>query len=221
MLKLSITNHVKECMLKETSINNIARCYANVFRGEPWNEAFVDPDGSFISLEAGMERWRQRELQLAYPLLPTAGYIEAETSKPDAVQVLLTDPNKPNRVIAFGWGYAVASSSALVAEKWSQADSEDQKSLTTIVSEACGKETPWYLSEVGVLPEFQGKRLGSQIVAELITQASQRPIVMRTNQDSPMTRIAANNGFEPIIGLSSGAIDPVNPERVLYIRRPQ
>lgn len=208
-------------MPKEISTINIARCYTNVFRDKPWEEAFVDENGKFISLEAGMERWWQKELQRAYPLASTAGYIDLETGKPNAVRVIQADPDKPRRVIAFGWGYGAVSSSALVAEKWSQASPEDQKNLTTIVSEACGEETPWYLSEVGVLTEFQGQGFGSQIVAELITQVPQRPVVMRTNQNSLMIRIAASNDFEPIIGLSSGAIDPVNPERVPYIRRPQ
>jgi ribosomal protein S18 acetylase RimI-like enzyme len=209
-------------MSEKISTIELARCYSTVFRGKPWEEAFLDASGQFLSLESGMESWKRKVVQRAYPLIPTAQYIQAETGKPDSILITQTDaPNKPRRVIAFSWGYGVASTTALVTEKWEQADPVDQEALNAIMSKACDGNKPWYLSEVGVLPELQGKRLGSFIVAKLVAEASRLPIIMRTNQESPMTRIANNNGFEPIVGLDTGIIDPVNPQRVLYVRRPR
>jgi hypothetical protein len=207
-------------MSEIVSTTQLARCYATVFRGKPWEEAFRDANDQFISLESGMEAWKRKEVQRVYPLIPTAQHIQAEISKPDSMLVTQTElPNKPRRVIAFGWGYGVASTTALVTEKWERADPEDQRALGVIIDKACEGNKPWYLSEVGVLPELQGKRLGSLIVAKLVANAPTLPILMRTNQESPMTRIANYNGFEPIVGLDSGISDPVNPQRVLYVRR--
>lgn len=198
----------------------LARLYSNVFRDKPWNEAFLNEDGKFIPLDEGLADWSQGKLQLAYPLRPTAEYIKLETNKPDSVKIYIPDPKKPKRVIAFGWGFSFPSPSELVDTKWTSANQEYRYVMSQLISNTCQTGGPiWYLSEVGVLPSFQGQGIGSNIVGELIQKAPTLPIVMRTNQDSPMTHIADKYGFERILGPDTSYLDPINSKRVLYAKR--
>jgi ribosomal protein S18 acetylase RimI-like enzyme len=192
-----------------------ARCYSTVFRGQPWEEAFKDDNGTFYP--PGTIDWLQRGLIRAYPLKDTAQYIVKELANPNSIYVEQNDPANPNRVIGFGWGYSLNNSDALVRIKWPTATQEEARSLKNCIQAYCGNNPIWYLSEVGVLPQFQGQGRGLLLVNQLINAAPiEMPIIMRTNADSPMVRIAGKTKFNQIVGPVANRKDPLNPQRVLF-----
>lgn len=103
----------------------------------------------------------------------------------------------------------------LVEAKYYQPEIREQ--ICTIL----GKDTVYfYISEVGIIPEFQNRGLGTKITSTLTQTALQYflPILMRTNYDSPMVRIAQKLNMDPVFGKTTGFIDSENPERVLFVK---
>lgn len=223
--------------VKQWAINT-ARCYSNVFRDEPWNEAFCDAEGNFLGLDQveDVTQWKQLGLERAYPLLKTRDYILKEISQPDSKVVYRTKETKPSQVYAFGWGYSFSDQQELVNRKWKNATAQEKRVMGNIINQYISSQKVWYLSEVGVLAKERQRGTATQLVTELVDKApSQNPILMRTNANSPMTVIANKLGFEQILGPISERVgseiivsdsetingyDPLNPQRVLYLCLP-
>lgn len=227
-----------------SSINylQLARLYANVFRGPEWQEWFVK-EGAFYPRflpdnEQGIDlalSWRELGYDRAYPLKQTAEYIAKELAKNDAVLIQVPEPDRPNP-IGFGWGFSYQKPADIVGDKWSQASDLDKRRLTALVARwAGGLDKPfWYLSEVGVNPKVQRQGIGSEIVAKLIGNAPDLPIIMRTSVESSMCRIAQKFGFSQVMGpltfrdeenkliapefIIGNFKDPVNPSRVMFVK---
>ena len=215
----------------------LARCYASVFRDEPWRESYKTDTEEFVGAEYDLS-WSQLGYQRAYPLKVTSMYIQRELEKLNSRLIVETDNTNPKRVIAFGWGYSLESNEELVSDKWSQASLVQQAELVEAFDRVTQGFQPWYLSEVGVLQKSREKGVASGIVARLLQEAPEdQPVMMRTNALSPMTVIARNLGFEQVLGpvtnrvenqisvseteTVNGVVDPINPQRVVYVRLPR
>lgn len=207
-------------------LRKVAYTYADVFAGEPWNEvsrcSSCGGFGSSKPAEAKECECGKGVLNKeAYPTKETAAYIQAEISKPNAV-ALYTIQMEMIRIVTeaikgFAWGYEQTASGLSVA-KYKRP--EMQETVQDILQSLILSGMFFYISEVGVLPEYQGQGKGKRLVDQMITEAKWKgatDFVMRTNEDSPMRYIAENIGMKPVIGLDTGVRDEENIARVLYI----
>lgn len=201
----------------DSRIENVAKVYAKVFAGWPWFEV---SRGTGCNKFYGLEFQPKSpcpcgcgQLDEAYPLEETLEYIQKELSQPKAKGVVYALEGS-NKVIGFGWGYAL-NSQKFVEAKYNQPEIREQ--ICTLL----GNNTVYYyLSEVGIIPEFQNRRLGTKITSTLTQTALQYslPVLMRTNFNSPMVRIAQKLNMDPVFGKTTGFVDFENPERVLFIK---
>ena len=207
---------IKEEILKPDSdkLGNVAVIYAKVFAGWPWYEVSKGIScGRFYGPElppgspcpCGSEN-----LEEAYPKDETLKYIAKELSKPLALGIILSISQEP---CGFGWGYKL-NGRDFAETKYTLANF--QRVIVSII----GTNDYFYISEVGIVPEFQKNGLGYKVTSTLADQATlyRLPILMRTNNESPMVNVAKKLGMIEIQGPTSGLLDPENPERVVFTR---
>lgn len=206
----------------------VARLYAKVFAGEPWKEVSRcnrDVCREFSETkpeeQAVCKKCRQGICCLpAYPEAETVPYIRKELSKPNAtglIEVRLEDIRQTMEgILAFAWAYSVTGPQ-LAEEKYRLP--EMQQKLQDLLKRGGIKDETFYISEVGVDPAEQGKGIGKKLTTSLANEGKRRfrNVVLRTNEESPMRRIAESLGMKPIIGLNSGVRDEENPARVVFI----
>jgi len=200
----------------------VARSYAEVFSGFPWYEVSrCDSCGTFGSslpeASSSCLKCGTGVLKLeAYPLDETVDYIKDELSHPTPHGILgatIDFGEKGMRVEGFGWGYGL-SKLKLVEAKYHSG--EMQEMVGRLLTE---HPAFFYVSEVGVLPNLQQKGLGTNLTTSLVEYATQyhRAIVLRTNEDSGMRKIAERLGMKPLYGLTTGLKDSENEARVLFL----
>lgn len=155
--------------LTDQNLESLAKLYARVFAGDPWNEYTVCPStGTFFGLgiepnstcpETGCVTY----LKLAYPLEQTKEYIDQELTRPDAALLLLRDQERAEELVGFSWGFSYDSPEALATAKY--------KTLTMQVAIKglmrrlnLGSNGLWYLSESGIEndPRYRGKGLSRE-----------------------------------------------------------
>lgn len=195
-------------------LESIAVVYAKVFAGWPWYEVSKGRNcGQFYGPElppnlpcpCGYEK-----LEEAYPKDETAKYITKELSKPLAFGITLSVDQK---FCGFGWGYRLKGRD-FAETKYSL------PSFQILISNLVGDRDYFYISEVGITPEFQNLGLGYKVMRTLVNRAIlyDLPILMRTNIESPMVKIAKRLGLIEAQGPSVGLLDPENPKRVVFIK---
>jgi len=207
---------IKEELLNPDSstLESVAVVYAKVFAGWPWYEVskgmnceqFYGPEFPPGSLcPCGYEN-----LVEAYPKEETIKYIKDELSKPLALGINLAVNGLQS---GFGWGYKL-SGKDFAEKKYSKTDSR------IAIASVVGNKDYFYISEVGIVPSFQGSGLGFRITSRLAEQASfySLPILMRTNIESPMVKIGKRLGMSIVFGPSTDFIDPENPKRVVFTK---
>ena len=211
---------IEKLLLSGGKIPEVAEVYAKVFAGWPWFEVSKGPEcGKFYGpdFEVGAAcPCGCGALQEAYPKEETVNYIFKELSRPllNAFIYLFNQ-----KVGGFGWGYQI-SGKEFVERKYNYDLAETRKVFFPIFE---ANDLFFYISEVGVLPSFQGKKIGTQITNKLANTATQSslPILMRTNENSPMVKIAKNLEMKVILGKEINLLDPENPERVLFTSDPK
>lgn len=200
----------------------VARTYAEVFSGEPWMEVskcdHCGEFGSSLPVEnSSCLRCGTGLMSLeAYPLDETVQYIKDELSHPSPRGLLGAMVNVrggETRVEGFGWGYGL-SSLQLVEAKYHSGEMREMVGRLLAENPAF-----FYVSEVGVIPTIQRKGLGTELTAGLVEYATQfhKSIVLRTNEDSGMRKIAERLGMKPLYGLQTGLRDTENEARVLFL----
>ena len=200
----------------------VARSYAEVFSGFPWYEVSrCDSCGTFGSslpeASSSCLKCGTGVLKLeAYPLDETVDYIKEELSHrtPHGILGATVDfGERGMRVEGFGWGYGL-SKLELVEAKYHSG--EMQEMVCRLLTE---HPVFFYVSEVGGIPDLQRKGLGTDLTTSLVEYATQyhRAIVLRTNEDSGMRKIAERLGMKPMYGLTTGLKDSENEARVLFL----
>ncbi|MFA5026003.1 MAG: hypothetical protein WC503_05850 [Candidatus Shapirobacteria bacterium] len=209
----------------------IAKLYAEVFRGSPWNEA-VKCDtceqfqGSEIQIESNCDCGGI--FKEAYPPLETSDYIQKDSQKPGFR--IITAESK-GKLIAFSWSY-LTTPIELAISKWSTPEFQAIV-VDTLKQQGLDANTQFrYLNETGVNSEYRNLGLASR----LRTKSTGPEItVARTNSNSPMTVINYTQNFDQIMGPKmffdrqlrtifptgeiANCLDQENPSRVLFIKK--
>lgn len=207
----------------EQELMRLADLYALVFADPPWNE-FTRSVGcnSFFGRESTIGDTCPNcgdSLIEAYPKIETALYINKELQKPNSILSLL---KKEGEIIAFAWGFSIENPALLASQKY---QTEDMKRSIVGTLEANNiPGTFFYFSECGVSPNERGRGLSNQLCAAMTNQAERlgQPLVMRTNYQSPMVKVAAKFGMRQIMGPTPDGVanflDGENPERVMFAK---
>lgn len=213
-----------------TKVRETAKTYAKVFAGPEWNEVSRCPikdrfyGSNYPPGSPGpCKNCNNIVLEEAYPLEPTSKYILREISSKRAVAYTYNDGD---RVLAFGWGFELSGSEF--------ADKKYNFTNRGLIKSLVGKRTNYfYVSEIGVVPELQGKGIGGQITRLVAEKGSEigLPLLLRTIKTSSMAFTAANMDMELIMGGSlpinleylikdkNLPVDPENSERLLFIKK--
>ena len=201
---------------------DLAVLYADVFADPPWNE---------FTRSVGCNSLFGRETQLG-DICPNCGDLlteafrvdevirdtKAELANPDAVLVTREEEGK---LIGFAWGYS-CSPAQLLDKKYQSAEMKS-KLLSLFSNEGVG-DSFFYFSEIGVSPLFRNRGLSNEMSSELVNQAATlgKRLIMRTNFQSPMVRVAQRFEMRQIMGPSlAGTInfmDTENADRVLFVK---
>lgn len=200
-----------ETLSNQSDLLPVARLYAQVFAGWPWFEVSLGPGcGEFRPDQPGLLcPCGCGILTPAYPPTETVAYIVKEITRPLAVALLAILDNRP---VGFAWGFQM-SGKQFTKDKYKKPASRPQ------VLRAVRDQTYFYISEVGVDPLSQGNGLGTQLSVSLAQQNPGRPLLMRTNQDSPMLTIATGRlAMTPVIASWLSATDPENVNRVILVK---
>lgn len=200
-----------ETLSTESDLLLVARAYARVFAGWPWFEVGLGPGcGEFRSEQPGQScSCGCGPLTPAYPEPETAAYILTEITKPLAVALLAI---LDDRLAGFAWGFQITGPQ-FAQEKYKKASSRPQ------IIQAVGTQTYFYISEVGVDPLYQGNGVGTQLSISLAQGNLGLPLLMRTNQESPMLKIATTQlNMAPVIAPWLRTVDPENSNRVILVK---
>lgn len=179
---------------------SLAKVYAEVFAGPPWNEYTICPSSQkFFGKETkigGKCPECSALLSSAYPLEETGEYILKELSKKDSALFIGESENK---LVAFSWGYSYPSPEKFTLDKYKTR--EMQTRVNSLLRTLRIGEF-YYFSESGILEEFRGRgltndfyRLRLQVPKEL-----DLPVLVRTLCVSPIVVVAQKFGFEQIMG---------------------
>lgn len=215
-------------------IDRVAKLYADVFAGPPWNEATkCASTDSYYGLDQPVGSPCpdcQTPLLEAYPRQDTISYILKELGQINPVGLLAFVKEE---LAGFSWGYETTVE-ALVTSKWKT--SEMQQAVKNILGQYGVKDPVFYGSETGVDPKYQGLGIGKTLVRRRLHQVAKTKVdsmVVRTNLNSPMYGICQSIGFQQILGPTAtrdektgkysnefqyvNKIDSENIDRVLFL----
>lgn len=158
--------------LPESDLESLAKLYARVFAGEPWNEYTVCPtNGTFFGTDTKPEDNCPEAdcgatLQPAYPLEQTKDYIIGELARSDAALLLLRDEERDSELVGFSWGFSYDSPEALATAKYKTPAM--QVAIGGLLRRLeLGANGLWYLSESGIEnnPRYRGKGISREFHA--------------------------------------------------------
>lgn len=197
-------------------VKKTAETYGRVFAGPEWNEVSRCPtSGTFYGSDNPVGTrcpCCRGKLEEAYPPIETTGYIRDEISSNGSVAIIEEEDGKPK---AFGWAYRLLGS-AFAKKKYRE---ENVSMIEEIVEK---DEEYFYISEVGVVAEKQGRGLGKKITKALAGEGEKEglPLLLRTSNKSTMAKIARNDlGMEVVMGDEDSPVDPENSNRLLFIKK--
>lgn len=197
-------------------IGNVAKTYAKVFAGWPWYEV---SKGTVCEKFYGTNYLPGSEcpcgcgkLTEAYPFKDTIVYITEELQKSSAIGLIVAREEDSDDIVGFSWAFKTTGRE--FAETKYRTD-EAKRLIKSVINP---NDTYFYFSEAGVLPEFQAKGIGTQMYQLRIRRAQElgMPILLRTNEESPVVKIASRFGMTPIIGPGTSLLDPENPKRIIF-----
>ena len=221
----------------------IATTYAQVFAGDPWFEVTrcTSPEREFYSegTPGDLCNKHQTPLTEAYPHEEQMEAILGEMNHPDASMFVLEDGPQ---IVGFSWAYTYESPEEFIASKY-QGESREAQELRDNVSLLLARHglygAFYYLSETGIKPDprYRGHGYSNELVQRRLEVARERglDVLQRTNCDSAMYNTAKTAGFQQINGRVSVRImggrnhltdeyignfkDPINPNRVLFLKK--
>lgn len=176
-------------------INDIARAYQQTFAGYPWFEGYKCPvcgKGFHLShteKTCAMCSTTEKQVLLVdyWPSSTIVSDFNKEMAKPGAICVVA---NVNEEIIGFTWGYNVLSNT----------DLDSHLDAPSLHQRHNGKY--FYLDEVAVVPNYQGKGVGRKLIAKIICMQLQEQILLRTKEDGPMFNLVLKIGGEVIQRIS-------------------
>lgn len=223
MEKQPITPELAVSLESEQELMQLADLYALVFADAPWNEFTRSLEcNSFFGRETSVGDVCPNcgdNLVEAYPQKETSSYINKELLKPNSILSLVKNDGE---IIAFAWGFSIQNPELLASQKYQTVDMK--RSIVGTLEANSVSGSFFYFSECGVSPNERGKGLSNQLSAAMINQAATlgQPLVMRTNFQSPMVKVAARFGMRQIMGPTPTGVvnflDIENTDRVMFVK---
>ncbi len=177
-----------------------AHAYPKIFGGSPWNEGYRCPvcktEFPLSYTETICPLCREKKswsvlLVECWPRSQVVSDFYREMAKPNALCLAIM---KEGKIICFAWGYE-----RTIDQKID--DALEAPGLHQLLS-----GTYFYLDEVGVLPEYQGKGIGTKMTAWICRAQKQKKILLRTKKDSPMFHIVRKMGGRTILKISKSRV---------------
>jgi hypothetical protein len=230
----------------EENAMGLAKTYAEVFAGDPWNEVtqcigcnrFFGPD-SYVGMRCKGGLCDGEPLTEAFPVEKTALDLIRDANRSGSAAKVLLSERQP---VGFAFGFPYTNGEFEV-DRYNT--SSGREVVSKFLNQLGLNAVTFYISEVGIKPEFRGNGYSNTLVDELIDQASllELGLLMRTNRESPMVAVAKRARMGQIMGpevaisdqyvssngvmrlerkiISSGIpvnmMDPENPDRVLFV----
>lgn len=187
--------------LEMADFDKLARLYARVFAGPPWNEVFrCDSCQCFFGNEhqLGLPCPNcANPLGEAYPLEESVTHIKAEVTRPNGTLITL-EPN--GEIIGFAWGYSIPGPAEFANSKYHTPQMRETIYDLMLRTGITGQF--FYFSECGICGEHRGKGLSNRLSQTLLDVASESDgdFLLRTNWQSPMIHVSRKLGMEQIMG---------------------
>ncbi|MEK7499890.1 MAG: hypothetical protein AAB649_04775 [Patescibacteria group bacterium] len=188
---------------------DIAVLYAQVFADEPWNERTRCVSCGTFSTEQGMCSACGNRLVPAYPMKDMMEYFRSELGKNNSVLAYAAEEN--DLPVAFAWGFPL-SVEQFVDMKYK---TEYMRNVLRSLLIPVVGDSFFYFSECGVRPDQRKKGLASMLTNQMLNSAQSYglPMIMRTNDRSPMVKIAQRVGMDKL-----PYDDVENLQRVIFTR---
>ncbi|MEK7605852.1 MAG: hypothetical protein AAB478_05025 [Patescibacteria group bacterium] len=217
-------------------VTNVAKLYASVFAGEPWNEVTRCGCGKFFGAETEVGQdceCFKSKLAEAYPLAETIGYIKKELGRTDAKGFTMKEGTE---VVGFSWGFPYQSPNQFSFDKYRTP--EMRGGMSELLAQNGVDSKFFYFSECGVDSNSRGKGYSNKLSGSLVNVArwAGLPLIMRTNAQSPMIAVADRFNMTQLMGpqaeidreqreikvtdtIVNDVLDLENPDRVLFMLR--
>ena len=183
------------------TVRGIVAVYQQAFGGAPWNEGLVCPMcGAAFSFGVGhigstcplcAEKGEQILLLEYWPTAKVASDFYREMKKPDACCLVA---RLGNRIVGFIWGYRVVVDGSID-------DYLESPGLSRLIDGEF-----FYIDDVAVVPECQGKGIGSGLVRRMLRTQPGKNILARTLDQSRMFRILTKLNGKAVLSITRGRV---------------
>lgn len=184
----------------EGTVQGIVAVYRQAFGGEPWNEGYVCPvcGDAFPLARADVFcpscRARGESVLLVeyWPISKIMSDFYYEMKKPEAL--CLVAKNDDGKVVGFIWGYTIVVGEPI-----------DDYLEAPGLSRLIGGEF-FYLDDAAVLPEYQRKGIGKNLIAHMLRMQPGKSILARTLDQSQMFRILTDFHGKTVLRISRNRV---------------
>lgn len=198
MCSVDVTSHDPSDIVER--LPAIAGLYRDVFAGPPWNEVYrCNGCKKEFGYDVGCDHvCCGATVVECYPVDETAVRIRDQLSRTNARISLATADDTSADIVGFSWGWE-DSLREDVADRFSLKPGD-----VPMIRERLGwtpDDTFFYLSELGLLPDYRGRGLGKALyenVLEARDRVSSLNVLMRTSRMSPAFSIATRNVAFPM-----------------------
>jgi len=183
------------------TVRSIISCYRQAFGGAPWDEGYLCPHpecGDAFPLSLQSERCpscaaRGNETLLVeyWPADRVASDFYREMKKADALCFVAKDGEK---IIGFIWGYRIIADESI----------DDYLEAPGLHRLIAGEF--FYIDDVAVDPEYQGRGIGRALVSRLLKERPERRMLARTLDQSAMFHILASFRGETVLAITRGRV---------------
>jgi GNAT superfamily N-acetyltransferase len=180
-------------------VEAIASVYQQAFGGDPWNEGYLCPlCGSVYARVTGIKvcpacTQGSREVLVVeyWPKSIIVSDFYREMCKPDALCLVAY---LKSEIIGFAWGYRV-----FVNQEYdSYVEAPNLHKLL--------QGDFFYLDECALVPEYQGKGLGTVLAKHIFREQKERRVLLRTMNSSRMCTMVQHAGGEIVQHISRGRV---------------
>jgi len=181
------------------TVRGIVAAYQRTFGGEPWNEGYVCPVCGEIFPLAKMDilcpsctaQGRAVLLTEYWPTSKVTSDFYREMEKPEALCFVAKDDDA---IVGFIWGYRMVVDEHID-------DHLESPGLSQLIDGSF-----FYLDDAAVIPEYQGKGIGKQLVARMIQEQPQKNILGRTLDQSRMFRILTGFNGKTVLHITRNRV---------------
>jgi len=176
-------------------VNAVALAYQQTFGQAPWNEGYKCPicnsiialGGEKIYCPICLSKGDKVFLAEYWPIDKVLNDFYREMSKPNSLCLVA---QLGGEVVGFTWGYQISIEPTID-------DYLEAPGLYKLVS-----GNFFYLDEVAVLPQYQGRGIGRNLVNQIFEKQPFKKIILRTLKESQMSNLVNSMGGETILPIS-------------------